>query len=69
VVEVSMTPYPNFFTKADKKLEEIIDHHVRLTSIFNLKQEYNYIIFTLPYFPPILFPTLLQIHSLYLLNC
>nr|AAQ14894.1 Tes13-S [Mus musculus] len=27
VVEVSMTPYPNFFTKADKKLEEIIDHH------------------------------------------
>ncbi|XP_028611539.1 transmembrane protein 232 isoform X4 [Grammomys surdaster] len=27
ILEVSMFPYPNFFTKADKKLEEIIDHH------------------------------------------
>ncbi|XP_052049298.1 transmembrane protein 232 isoform X2 [Apodemus sylvaticus] len=27
VVEHSMSPYPNFFTKADKKLEEIINHH------------------------------------------
>ncbi|XP_031224456.1 transmembrane protein 232 isoform X2 [Mastomys coucha] len=29
MVEVSMSQYPNFFTKADKKLKEIIDHHWR----------------------------------------
>ncbi|XP_076770777.1 transmembrane protein 232 isoform X3 [Arvicanthis niloticus] len=27
MLELSMFPYPNFFMKADKKLEEIIDHH------------------------------------------
>ncbi|NP_001257319.1 transmembrane protein 232 [Rattus norvegicus] len=27
VLELSMFPYPDFFTKADKKLEEVIDHH------------------------------------------
>ncbi|XP_057618306.1 transmembrane protein 232 isoform X1 [Chionomys nivalis] len=27
VLEVSMFPYPDFFTKADKKLAEIVDHH------------------------------------------
>lgn len=29
VLEVSMFPYPDFFTKADKKLAEIVDHHWR----------------------------------------
>ncbi|XP_021086904.1 transmembrane protein 232 isoform X2 [Mesocricetus auratus] len=27
VLDISMFPYPDFFTKADKKLTEIIDHH------------------------------------------
>ncbi|KAM7339793.1 hypothetical protein ACRRTK_000408 [Alexandromys fortis] len=27
VLDVSMFPYPDFFTKADKKLAEIVDHH------------------------------------------
>lgn len=27
VLDISMFPYPDFFTKADKKLAEIVDHH------------------------------------------
>ncbi|XP_041487828.1 transmembrane protein 232 isoform X2 [Microtus oregoni] len=27
ILDVSMFPYPDFFTKADKKLAEIVDHH------------------------------------------
>lgn len=29
--ELPMFPYPDFFSKADKELAKIIDHHVRMT--------------------------------------